>query len=294
MNSISSYSRPFFIVGLLLLLFATNVHAKNLEWYRDNGVNIVSGIGSAPMSYEGVNGNAKGFIIDYWRLWSLKTGIPVKFTLGTWSETLRWVATGQSDIHGGIFQNAERERLFEFSEPFHSLQAALVVRDARNGTLDTIYKKYRLGVLAGGYGEAYMLENHPESTIVGYPSVAKLASALMDDEVLGVVGDHPIVGFEVGRLGSTRDLLIKEVLYEEQLRAAVRKGDLELMEIVKWGMAKISEEEINVIRGRWFVEDSSTTVWIWDTLKIVGPLLLALIILFFVDWRRIGLGGKSG
>lgn len=294
MKSIFSYSRPLIIVSLLILLFATNVHAKNLEWYRDNGVSVVSGIGSAPMSYEGVNGKEKGFIIDYWQLWSQKTGIPVRFSLGSWSETLRWVSSGQSDIHGGIFLNAERERLFEFSEPFHSLKAALVVRKAHNGNLETIYNQYRLGVLAGGYGESYMMEHHPESTLVGYPSVAKLAMALMDDEVLGVVGDHPIVGFEVGRLGSTKDLLIKEVLYEEQLRAAVRKSDLELMEIVKWGMAQISEEEIDVIRGRWFVEDSSTTVWIWDTLMIVGPLLLALIVLFFVDWRRIGLGGGSG
>ena len=47
-----------------------------------------------PFHYQDDKGEPTGLIIDYWRLWSKKTGVSVEFVVAPWGETLKMVGGG--------------------------------------------------------------------------------------------------------------------------------------------------------------------------------------------------------
>ena len=56
-----------------------------------------------PFEFTNAKGEADGMIVDFWRMWSKKTGIAVKFIPLAWSETLTNVREGKVDAHAGLF-----------------------------------------------------------------------------------------------------------------------------------------------------------------------------------------------
>ena len=63
-----------------------------------------------PYSFVDDKGQAKGLLVDYWRLWSKKTNHPIVFIPSTWSGSLDLLKTKQADIHAGLFKLASRDQ----------------------------------------------------------------------------------------------------------------------------------------------------------------------------------------
>lgn len=278
---------------LLLAFFLTSplAHAeeRGLMWYRENGVTVVAQEMARPLSFRGLDGAPKGYLVDVWKAWSKKTGIPVTFRLVEWPETLRLIQSGECDIHSGLFYTEERDEFLDYSVPYATMKAALMVLKDQDTDVDEIFETYTIGVLEKGYSEHYMRTNHPKSDIRGYPSSLKIAKALVSGEIDAVAGDHPIVGYEAGKLGVSQDLLIKKILYEKELRGAVFDGNTVMLDIVNKGLSSFSEKDKETISERWFVDEVSSTDWMWHIAVVVGILVFALLALILLDRRRSGL-----
>ena len=67
-----------------------------------------------PFQFSDEDGQPAGMIIDFWRLWSEKTGIVIDFRRATWSETLAMVGSGAADAHAGLFFNKHRDTFLEY------------------------------------------------------------------------------------------------------------------------------------------------------------------------------------
>ena len=72
-------------------------------------------------------------------------------------------------------------------------------------------------MLAKGYAEYFLRKEHPEATLVSLPSMMAIAKALVDDIIDALAGDHPMMGYEVGKLGKSSSLVLKEIIYIQAL-----------------------------------------------------------------------------
>jgi ABC-type amino acid transport substrate-binding protein len=269
-------------------LFAKKSAPRDLEWYQKRGVTIVTLDEASPMSYTGYNGKPKGHLIDFWTLWSRKTGIPVTFHHADWQVSLNAMRIGTYDIHAGLFYTKGRNAYLDFTEPFHPLQAAILVLKSMDVELKQVLADYTLGVLEDGYTENYLNKNYPKTRIMAYSNIAKIVEALQKGEIQGLAGDHPIMGYEASKRGFGQNLVIKKILYTQDLRGGITKGNPALLEIVNQGMASITSEEREMLVNRWFMAEESSTNWLWNLLLIVSILVTAIITLMILDRRKTG------
>ncbi|MEA2078771.1 MAG: transporter substrate-binding domain-containing protein, partial [Pseudomonadota bacterium] len=77
-------------------------------------ISVAYSIDSIPFQYADESGEPSGIIIDYWKLWSGKTGIAVDFIGAPWNETLALARDGEVDAHAGLFFNEERDRFLDY------------------------------------------------------------------------------------------------------------------------------------------------------------------------------------
>ncbi len=75
----------------------------------------------APFSFLDPDGQPRGMTINFWKLWNQKTGIAVEFRLLEWDAALAAVREGQADVVGGLFRTPQREKIFDFTEPYFTI-----------------------------------------------------------------------------------------------------------------------------------------------------------------------------
>ena len=116
-------------------------------------------------------GEPRGLLIDMWREWSKATGTPIEFKVSSWADTLKAVRDGETDIHSGLFKNAERSEYMDFSEPIHEIKTGVFFKvGSEIVPLDRLAGE-KIGAVEGTYQQRYIKENLPGLNVVGYPNV---------------------------------------------------------------------------------------------------------------------------
>ncbi len=75
----------------------------HIEYEQITSVTIAHSLDYRPLNYVDTNGVSDGMLIDFWKLWSEKTGVGVTFVGAPWHECLKRVADGEIDIIAGAF-----------------------------------------------------------------------------------------------------------------------------------------------------------------------------------------------
>jgi hypothetical protein len=63
------------------------------------------------------DGAAQGILVDRWRLWEKRTGIPVQLSVMDWGSALRRMKNGDFDVIDTVFKTEERSTWLEFGSP---------------------------------------------------------------------------------------------------------------------------------------------------------------------------------
>ncbi len=105
---VARYAAALSLLLLVCLLPSTLLAAS------PERISVAYSIDSIPFQYTDESGEPNGIIIDYWKLWSEKTGIVVDFTEATWNETLALVRDREVDAHAGLFFNEERDGFLDY------------------------------------------------------------------------------------------------------------------------------------------------------------------------------------
>ena len=107
-----------------------------------------------PFFFEGANRHPRGIVVDIWKQWSAKTGIPVEFSILPWEETFSRTASGQIDISALMYRTRDRENTYRFSQPLLHLSTYLYV--SRNTPVQELDDIAALRV--GGVSKDYTLD----------------------------------------------------------------------------------------------------------------------------------------
>lgn len=279
--------RRSFLLLLFLALWVLSPNASGaseaLEKYRAQGVTIVHAEQAEPHYFKGRDGEARGLLVDFWKLWSQKTGIPVRFVMAPWHETLVQVVEGKADIHAGLVKLDERLDTFEFSEGLYLIKASLLVLGSEKAAAQKIYSEYTIGAVAGAHTEAILHEQHPGANVRPYATPQMVMKALIDREINAVSMDMPTFYFNNAKLDEPLEVTASDTLFINELHGAVAKGNTELLILINDGFAKMDAAEKDMILNRWMVSPKEETSWqataIWIS---VGALMIGCAAFFIL------------
>ena len=228
-----------------------------------------------PYASTHADGSAEGVLIDIWYLWSEKTGIDIAFVPMSLPDGIEAVADGEVDAHCGHFYTEERAAKLSYSDALIRTESILFVKkptlDKRIADLKT-----PVATVRGDYSVGFLAKHFPSVRLQIFPDYRSLLTAVDDKEVPAFIYDYPkrFPGFSAppppdGYRGV-------DTLYSERIRAAVRRGNFDLIERINDGLSKISDEEMWALASKWNFYTKDNTVLIAVT-AIAGVSLLILL-----------------
>jgi PAS domain S-box-containing protein len=207
------------------------------------------------MPYTMLNSESQpaGLLIDIWRLWSEKTGIPVHFSFSDWNGSIGDIKSGRADIHSGLFSNPNRREFMDFSDPLYGSSNSVFqpVSQSIITHLSDLAEKC-IGVIKGSDAADYLRSHIPNITILEYEKPEDVIRAALNGEIEAVADET--LGFltVLGRLGRAGEFRrIDPPLLEKKIMAAVAKGRSELLVRIDAGFDAISYRELIEIESRW-------------------------------------------
>ena len=269
------------VLFLLILCCASTPHAYGQESVKP--LVVVHSSRTPPLSYVGFNGEQKGLVVEYWRMWSRQNHIPIKIVLTDWAETLRMVRDGDADIHGGLYMTAERQQFFDFAPSYFDLNAAVFVRKGLGlDSMDDLGSR-EVGVLEKGYSEYYLEKNYPQVARRVYPNASTMVADGIAGKIDAMLCECPTITYLLGMQGKLQEFQMLEPLYTRPIQPAVAKGNAELLALVEKGMATIPEAECERVFSRWTIPHSSSGVWL--KVILVSVILLVFVLSFRIFYR---------
>lgn len=244
-------------------------------------LHVVSDENFPPYTYRNSDGGPEGLLIDRWRLWSRKTGVPVEFSLRPWAQALQALQSGEADVIDLIYRTPSREAQYDFSRPYADMPVGIYSHTDILGIHNTATLK---GFLIGAQdGDACIeqLQAAGIRTIATYANYEQLIRAAQRQEVKVFCIDEGPARFYLYKLGVDTQFKQSFVLYTGQAHRAVKEGRTAVLDFVEKGMQSISKAEEQVLRDKWLGSESSapdvpTEVWWAAGAVLVGAGLLLL------------------
>jgi polar amino acid transport system substrate-binding protein len=238
---------------ILLLLSGVSPAAQD----REEGANqepltIAGSRNMPPYSMLNQKGEPVGVGIDLWRLWSKKTGIPVRFRLTDITRSQEQMKDKRADLHAGLLQSKGRGEWLDFSLPFIKTPAYLyhLYSDTEHPALAD-FSAARIGT-QGPVPQSLFKKLFPRASQVIFENIPQMIHAVEQDEIDVFIADRPSADFSLLHLGMRGDYIaVDKPLFQIGLHAAVAKGNQALLDEVNRGLAEITLAEMNAILARW-------------------------------------------
>ncbi|MCB2189042.1 MAG: transporter substrate-binding domain-containing protein [Deltaproteobacteria bacterium] len=216
---------------------------------------VALGSDSVPYYFQDQNALPSGLLVDLWKTWSQKTGIPVEFKAVAFAESLALVRRGAADIHAGCFKSEQRAKYLDFVTPVCQVQTNFFVhRNIFGVERVEDLRGLRVGVIAGDYALEYLASKLPAASLDIFPDNMALFQAIARGDILAFIKDTAIAVEQLSRLGILNQFRfdIERPLYERPWFAAVRHGNHQVADLVRRGMELISPPERAALELRWF------------------------------------------
>ncbi len=214
--------------------------------------------GFPPLAFVNALGKPAGLFIDMWKLWSEKTGRPIRFRTGNWSDSLEALENGKADIHFALTPTRDRQKWIAFSEPLYGMSSTLFYR-----SVDMPVSSYsdlagvRIGVLGDSSQQSFMEQWLPEAKIITFSNNEQMIHALLEGEIRTFVGEPVAIRIILNQLGVIGEITANDnSLVRETMAAGVRLDNADVLPLINQGFNAITPAELAAIEERWIVEAS--------------------------------------
>ena len=174
-----------------------------------------------PYVFRDGNGRLQGILVDQWRLWEGKTGIRADVHAMDWGKALRRMEAGEFDVIDTIFRNESRERIYDFSKPYVSLEVPVFFHKNISGITDaSSLKGFPVAVKNGDAAVDYLLARGVDR-LVGYDSYEEIIRAAREHKIGVFVVDKPPAMYFLYKMGIHDQFRVSEPLYVGRFHRAV-------------------------------------------------------------------------
>ncbi len=192
-----------------------------------------------------------GMSIDYWNLLAQKLNLKVKFCPTSFDKQLKGLESGDFDSLAGIFPLMERQKSFDFTKSFYTLNTNLFVAPGLNNisSLQSL-PSVPVGVVEGDSSQEVAKQAKREMKV--FPGYLETVMALANGQVKAIILDDPVVAYYIkvkGLAGKIRK--VPDPVAQGWMTLPVKKGNLQLLEILNKGISQVSPQEWQKIERKW-------------------------------------------
>jgi len=209
-----------------------------------------------PFIYLNDKNQPEGYDIDILRSIERYSGLDIEINLMEWNKAKQQLLSGDKDILIGMSKTAERERFYDFSEPYLEMrQVIFTIRDNFYITRPEDLVNRRVAVQRGDIAEE-LLRTNPEIKLYYYSSQFDALEDLKIGMVDAFVGNYYSGMYWVAKhnLGNTIKVA-GNPLQTVQYGFAVKKGDSALLATLNNAIsAAKSSGEVQRLQDKWFGE----------------------------------------
>ena len=243
---------------------------------------IASQRNAPPFSFADKDGAPQGILVEFWRLWAARNGHEITFYLGDLDETIERVRDGRADFHSGLFHSDPRSAYLDFSSGFLDDTLSLFVLDKLDvqSISDLASTPVVVGVSRDHFAAEYMQHNHPLLRLKLYPNSEDVVMSALRNELVAFAVDYPVAFHFLSRHDARGQFRVITDLATHELRAAVRKGNRETLDVVEAGLSKIEQKEIAALSDKWGLREKRLfPPWLVKALVSGGASLLFFALL---------------
>lgn len=238
---------------------------------------VVSDDNYPPYVFRDDHGKVQGILPDLWALWAEKTGIDVRLDAMDWARAQQVMGDGKADVIDTLFETEARQRLYQFSEPYATIDVPIFFHKSIAGIAGVFdLRGFAVGTKGGDACNDW-LASHRISNLKPYPSYEALIDAGARGEIKVFCVDKPPGLYFLYKKNLETEFRYSDPLYSGQFHWAVRKGDAELFKLVSDGFAKITPQERTAIEQHWIgkslqvsVDEQSRRVVLYGLLLFLG------------------------
>ncbi|MFZ3438955.1 sensor domain-containing diguanylate cyclase [Vibrio harveyi] len=244
------------IFGMFLLLIVA-FHSSAVYGHETKQGTLVVANSKAwkPFSYLTPDGEPQGILIDFWREYSVRNDVHVKFLLLDWEESLLAVKEGRADIHAGLIFSAERSQYLNFGTVIMPIDTQLYVNSDLLGIdVESVLKgesAMEVGLVKGGYEETFVRKHYPNAAIRLFSNNDALLKAVTNKQIFLFVADTQVSNFYMATTPDSVTLLPALHLYSKDLRIATGDGSAKSIEEVSRNFEIVMEANKDRILSRW-------------------------------------------
>ncbi|APP08071.1 diguanylate cyclase domain-containing protein [Vibrio harveyi] len=244
------------IFGMFLLLIVA-FHSSAVYGHETKQGTLVVANSKAwkPFSYLTPDGEPQGILIDFWREYSVRNDVHVKFLLLDWEESLLAVKEGRADIHAGLIFSAERSQYLNFGTVIMPIDTQLYVNSDLLGIdVESVLKgesAMEVGLVKGGYEETFVRKHYPNAAIRLFSNNDALLKAVTNKQIFLFVADTQVSNFYMATTPDSVTFLPALHLYSKDLRIATGDGSAKSIEEVSRNFEIVMEANKDRILSRW-------------------------------------------
>ena len=270
---------------LLALTFVSIAAVAQPAGRSSRTIRVVVDNDYAPYSFRSDDGKLQGILIDQWKAWGAKTGMKAEIQAMDWAQALRRMRKGEFDVIDCIVDTPDRREYFDFTPAYFTIEASIFFRNDISGITDVAsLRGFPVGVKAGDQHIDKLRENGV-TTAIPFQNNGEIIEAAKQHKVNVFVMDGPPALYLLNKVGIANDFRRSPPIFRDQLRRAVRKGDVKTLNTVSDGFAAIEAGELKRIDAEWFGRTTS-----WDEPDFIhaasAALAAVLLIAGLLGWNR--------
>jgi len=207
-----------------------------------------------PYVFRDAQGTLQGILPDLWSLWSVRTGVPIELIGLEWAEAQRRFNAGEGDVLDTAFHTAERDRLYEFSAPYATVEVPIIFDASLSGIRNAVaLRGFTVGVKDGDACIDFLQAQGLDS-FKRYPSYEALIDAAGRGEIRVSCVDRPPATYYLVKKGLEDRFRASPPLYSGEFHWVVRKGANDLRDLVRAGFERITPQQRQRIIDHWLGE----------------------------------------
>ncbi|MCA1950659.1 MAG: transporter substrate-binding domain-containing protein, partial [Treponema sp.] len=240
-----------------------------------------------PYVFRNNAGEVQGIIPDQWKAWSRVTGIKVRFDDMDWSKAQEEIRAGRADVIDSIFKTPDRERIFDFLEPYADIPVSVYFHKSISG-IGSVQDLtgFRIAVKEGD-AAIDVLQSKGITDFLYFPSYEAIIRAAQAKDVRIFCIDEPPANYFLYKYNLEMQFKKGFTLYSGQFHRAVRKSrstlpdGRDLYTALKKGFEAIPDEEYKNIEKHWLGQEIGRPIN-WLPILMVGSIGLGLILLLIL------------
>jgi sigma-B regulation protein RsbU (phosphoserine phosphatase) len=246
-----------------------------------------------PVEFFDNQGTYHGIAADYAAILESKLGIRFEVEQrSAWAEVVEGTKLREVDVWMEAADTTERRAFMDFTEPYISLPAVIIVRRSLKGHLSLgDLEGMRVAVIEGYASAEYVRENYPQLELIFVPSIRSGLERVSFGSADAVVANVAAASFYIEQAGLANLRVAGESGFVWQLAMGSRNDWPLLHGILQKALDDIPEAERRAIYRRWVALEAPSESRM-STEVLIG-IVAGLFILVVVGLRVLGGRRKS-